>query len=125
MPFSERVTSYTVAHISNDIVDYHAVVHLTTETGHRVFIGFPPRRPSNWLIVTGTDTTVFMTRSEFDSIHHTLQSESPLFVTAFNFIGIRAFNLSTTEELPGEGPADDEALVRFMTQVRELDAMSG
>lgn len=38
MPISERVTSYTIAHLKNDIVDYQQVVQLTIETGRKVFI---------------------------------------------------------------------------------------
>ena len=29
MPISERVTSYTIAHLKNDIVDYQQVVPMT------------------------------------------------------------------------------------------------
>jgi hypothetical protein len=38
MPISERVTSCTIAHLKNDIVDYQQVVQLTIETGRKVFI---------------------------------------------------------------------------------------
>ena len=118
MPIQERVTKYTVAQIRNDIVNYRHVIRLTTETGHEVFVAFPPSPPANWLTISGTNTNAFLEESEFDRMHHLLQTESPLFFTSLSLLGLRAFNLSTGSELPGEGPADDDALVEFMTQVR-------
>ncbi len=51
-------------------------------------------------------------------MHHLLQTEAPLFVTAFSLLGIRAFNLSSDQEPVGEGPADDDALVQLMRRYR-------
>jgi hypothetical protein len=119
MPISERVTSYTIAQLKNDIVDYQQVVHLTTETGHKVFIAFPDQPPTEWRTVTGTNTTAYLERGEFDRVHRLLQTETPLFFTSLNLLGIRALNLSTGSELPGEGPADDEALVQLVASIRQ------
>jgi hypothetical protein len=119
MPIAERVTDYSVALLRNDVVDYQQVVKLTTETGHRVFIAFPEQPPADWLTITGSDTTAYLERGEFDRIHHLLQTEAPLFFTSINLLGLRAFNLSTGAELPGEGPADDEALVQVMATIRQ------
>ena len=118
MPIRERVTNYTIAQLKNDVVSYQQVVNLTTETGHQVFIAFPDQPPAQWLTITGTNTTAYLERGEFDQIHHLLQSESPLFFTSLNLLELRAFNLSSGSELPGEGPADDEALVQFMANIR-------
>jgi hypothetical protein len=84
-----------------------------------VFIGFPDQPPAQWLTITGSNTTAYLERGEFDRIHHLLQTESPLFVSSINLVGIRAFNLSTGSELPGEGPADDDALVQLMASIRQ------
>ena len=119
MPLAERVTDYTVALLKNDVVDYQQVVKLTTETGHKVFIGFPEQPPAQWLTITGSNTTAYLQRGEFDRIHHLLQTETPLFFTSIILVGIRAFNLSTGTELPGEGPADDDALVQLMATMRQ------
>lgn len=119
MALQETVTSYEVSHLKNDVVSFRQVVRLTTATGHRAFIGFQSQPPAQWLVLSGNTSNVFLPLSEFDRIHHTLQSESPVFYTAINLIGIRAFNLSTGAEAPGEGPADDDALVRFMVRVRQ------
>jgi len=119
MPVQERVTDYTVAVLRNDVVAYQQVVRLTTETGHHVFIGFPEVPPQQWLTLTGTDTTIYLQAGEFDRIHHLLQTENPLYFTAINVIGLRAFNLTTAQELPGEGPADDDALAQLAAKMRQ------
>jgi hypothetical protein len=45
-----------------------------------------------------------------------------VYSTAFNIIGIRAYNLSTGPELPGEGPADDSALAELAANIRRHTA---
>jgi hypothetical protein len=115
MPIQELVTSYSVAELRNDALTYRQTVRLTTETGHKAFIAFPDQAPDNWLTVAGAKSNVFLEKGEFDRVHHLLQSEKPVFYTAINLVG-PVFHLSTTAELPGEGPADDDAL----TQLREI-----
>jgi hypothetical protein len=118
MAIQERVTEYSVSQFRNDVVNYNQVVRLTTETGHQAFIAFPEVPPAQWLTVSGPNSTAFLQKDEFDRIHHLLQSESPVFLTSINLFGLRAFNLSTGLELPGEGPADDDALVQFTADLR-------
>jgi hypothetical protein len=69
-------------------------------------------------------TTVHLESGEFDRVHHLLQTEAPLFFTALNLVGLRAFNLNTGTEQPGEGPADDDALVQLMGRMRQRGAGS-
>ena len=118
MAIHEEVTSYEVTHLRNDIVAFHAVIRVTTSSGHRSSLLFVDRQPADWLELLGATSNVFLRIGEFDRIHHTLQSERPTFLTVISFLGIRAFNLTTGAEPPGEGPADDEAMVRFMSDVR-------
>jgi hypothetical protein len=117
MPIQELVSSYSVAELRNDVVRYLQTVRLTTETGHQAFIAFPEFPPDDWLTVSSATSNVYLEQSEFDRVHHLLQSENPVFYTALNLLGLRAFNLSTTAELPGEGPADD-ALTQLAAQLR-------
>ena len=121
MPLGERVTDYTIAQLKNEVVDYQQIVRLTTETGHQAFIAFPDQPPAQWLTINASTTTAFLERGEFDRIHHLLQTETPLFFTSINFdlLGIQALTLSTSAELPGEGPADDDALVQLMATIRQ------
>jgi len=119
MAIQERVTAYSVSTLRNDLVDYRRVIRLTTETGHQAFLAFPAQPPAAWLTFSGPTSTVFLERDEFDRIYHVLQSEAPVFYTALNLFGIRAVNVSTTPELPGEGPADDDALAELAARGRE------
>jgi hypothetical protein len=124
MPLAERVTDYTIAQLKNEVVDYQQVVRLTTETGHQAFIAFPDQPPAQWLTINGSNTTAFLERGEFDRIHHLLQTETPLFFTSSFIVG-PVLNLSTSAELPGEGPADDDALAQLMATMRQHLADSG
>jgi hypothetical protein len=117
MPIQEKVTKYSVAQLRNDVVKYRQTVRLITETGHQAFIAFPEFPPNDWLTVSGATSNIFLEESEFDRVHHLLQTESPVFFTALNLFG-PVFNLSTTAELPGEGPADDDALTQLAASVR-------
>lgn len=118
MAIQERVTAYSVSTLRNDLVGYRRVIRLTTETGHQAFLAFPAQPPADWLSVSGPTSTAFLERDEFDRVYHVLQSEAPVFYTALNLFGIRAVNISTTPELPGEGPADDDALVELAARAR-------
>jgi hypothetical protein len=113
--------------LKNEVVDYQQVVRLTTETGHQAFIAFPDQPPAQWLTISDSTTIAFLERGEFDRIHHLLQTEAPLFFTSINFdlLGIQALTLSTSAELPGEGPADDDALAQLMATMRQHLADSG
>jgi len=106
------------------VVDYQQVVRLTTESGHQVFIGFPDQPPAQWLTISRSNTTALLERGGFDRIHRLLQTETPLFFTSIVFEGIRALNLSTGSELPGEGPADDDALAQLVATIRQGPADS-
>ena len=118
MAIQERVTNYSVATLRNDFVPYRETIRLTTETGSEVFLGFVATPPAEWLKINGPNAIVLLERTQFDRIHHLVQSESPLFVTTMaGFFGL-VFNLSTSPELPGEGPADEDALVELATQLR-------
>jgi len=123
MALIERVTDYSVAQLKNDVVDYQQVVNLTTESGIKVFIAFPDNPPAEWITSDGTTTTVYLQRGQFDRVHRLLQSEAPVFFTAFSLFH-RNFVLTTGTELPGEGPADPDALAQLMAGIRQHAADS-
>jgi hypothetical protein len=118
MALIERVTDYTVAQLKNDVVDYQQVVKFTTESGLKVFVAFPDNPPAEWITTDGTNTTVYLQRAQFDRVHHLLQSEAPVYFTAFGLFH-RNFVLTTGTEVPGEGPADPDALVQLMTRIQQ------
>jgi hypothetical protein len=119
MVFNERVMDYTVSTLRNDVVDYRRVLRLTTVTGQRLFLAFPDIPPADWLQFVGTaDTNVFLPAADFDATYRVLQEESPVFVTALNVIGLRAFSLGSGDEAPGQGAADPQDLAQLMAQAR-------
>ena len=124
MAIGELVTNYTIAELKNDVVYYQQVVNLTTDAGGHVVIAFPDNPPAEWLTFNRATTTVYLESAEFDRVHHLLQTEAPLYFSALNLFGLRAFNLYTGTEQPGEGPADDDALVQLMARIRHHAADS-
>jgi hypothetical protein len=119
MVFNERVMDYTVTTLRNDVVDYRRVVRLTTVSGQQLFLAFPAVPPADWLqFPDGTDTNVFLPAADFDATYRLLRDESPVFVTALNLLGLRAFNLSSSEVAPGLHVADPPDLVRLMARAR-------
>lgn len=121
MPIQERVARYAVAHLRNQVVSFRLHVRLVTDSGHRASLVFVDPPPAQFLRLNGATSTVFLATAEFDRIHRLLQTESPVFYTAFDFIG-PAFSLGTGSEAPGEGPEDDDALAAFMAQARRSAA---
>ncbi len=119
MPLSEPVTDYTVTVLKNDIVGYTRTIRLTTDSGHQAFLAFEPVPRQNWLQVSGTYTNVFLAAEEFDRTYHLLQSESPVYFTSIDLFGLAAYSLSSGPELPGEGPADDDALADLAGRMRQ------
>jgi hypothetical protein len=114
MGFHERVLDYDVSTLRNDVVDYRRVVRLTTVTGGKVFLAFPDDPPADWLQFVGSGVNVFLPASDFGSTYRILRQESPVFVTALNVVGLRAFSLDSGDEAPGQGLTDPETLRQFM-----------
>ena len=56
-----------------------------------------------------------MTADQFDSVYHVLQTESPVFFTALNLLGLQIGAVHTELDLaagepPGEGETDPQSL---------------
>jgi hypothetical protein len=84
---------------------------------HTVSIRFPPQRPPNFVDIGTTSSTVQMSASLYDQVYRVLQTESPVFFTAFEFglFGIFRFaGITTEEEAIGEGLRDAQALAALL-----------
>ena len=101
---------YDVSALRNDVVDYRRVIRLTTTTGGKVFLAFPDDPPADWLRLTASGVNVFLPATEFEPTYQVLLHESPVFVTALNLVGLRAFSLDSGDEAPGQGLADPDPL---------------
>lgn len=118
MAIHERVVDYSVSTLRNDIVDYRRVIRLTTESGATLFLAFPEILPADWLQFVNGGANIFLPAADFDATYRVLRDESPVFVTALNLLGLRAFSLDSGDEAPGQGLTDPEALVQLMERVR-------
>jgi hypothetical protein len=118
MAVLEPVESYSVAVTRNEVVPYRESITVTAESGEVAFLAFVQQPPTDWLTINGPIARVYLERSQFDRIHHLLQTERPLFLTTMSGIFGKAFNLSSSPELPGEGPADDDALADLAAALR-------
>jgi hypothetical protein len=125
MAFQERVMDYSVSTLRNDVVDYRRILRLTTVSGEKFFLAFPEVPPADWLQFVGNGANVFLPAADFDSTYRVLREESPVYVTALNLIGLRAFSLDSGDEAPGQGSTDPEALVQLMERARRTTGEAG
>jgi hypothetical protein len=125
MGFRERVIDFSVSVLRNDVVDYHRVLRLSTETGSTVFLAFPPVPPDDWLQFVGGDVNVFLPASDFDATYRVLRDESPVFVTALVVVGLRAYTLDSGPESPGQAPSDPPALRELIARITGAQESAG
>ena len=122
MPLFEKITKYSARVGRSDLTDFGRSLGLILESGGTVFIGFPPVPPDDWLQFSGSSTTVFLAADEYDDVYHLLQTESPVFFTALNLVGLRAAAVHTELDLSlgeptGEG-YDDTSLEALIVRAR-------
>jgi hypothetical protein len=122
MGIGEKVTAYTVILRRSDPVGYRPVVQLSTDVGGSGILVFTDQPPAgDWLeFPGGNNAVVTLAAADFDRCHRLLQTESPVFFTATAVVGLLFFNLYTSIEPPGEGPADDDALAAFTAYAQRL-----
>jgi hypothetical protein len=123
MPLVDKIEKYTVSVFHNDIVDYDRSIRLSLESGGTAQILFPATRPQDWLQFSGSNTTLYLTAADYQDVYHLLQTESPVFFTALNFLGLRVGHVHTEldsalGEPPGEGDHDANSLEAIIRQAR-------
>jgi hypothetical protein len=111
MPIADKIERYEVHIAQNNFLPYFRSIRLSLESGGTAFIGFPQVRPVDWLQLNGTSTTLYMTAEEFSDVYHLLQTESPVFFTALDLLGLEVGAVHTELDLsagepPGEGDED-------------------
>ena len=124
MPLEEKIKTYSVAIVQNDYQPWFRQIRLSLESGGTVYIAFPKERPDDWLKFIGPDTILHMTEDQFTDVYHLLQSESPVFFTALNIMGLLAVGSVHTEldlsagETPGEGDEDPQSLEAIIRRAK-------
>ena len=123
MPLADKIEKYEVSVFHNDIVDYDRSIRLSLESGGTAQIVFPATRPQDWLQFSGSNTTLYLTAADYQDVYHLLQTESPVFLTALNFLGLRVGHVHTEldasiGEPPGEGDHDANSLEAIVQRAR-------
>jgi hypothetical protein len=129
MAIEDKVETYSVRIAQDNFLNHFRTIRLSLESGGTAFIAFPKVRPVNWLQLNGPSTNLFMTEDQFTDVYHLLQSESPVFFTALNFLGLQVGAVHTELDLSageptGEGDQDPQTLEELVRRAREADASS-
>jgi len=111
MPFvwNKEVDSYEVDIFESSTSSHDRSIHLSLANGHRVSVSFPTSAPTDYVDIGSTFHQVQMDRHKFDEVYHLLQTEKPVYFTAYETGGIRFVGFSTSDESPGEGFIDSDA----------------
>lgn len=111
MPFvwNKQVNSYEVDVFESTTLGYDRSMKLKLDDGDTVSVQFPPSAPADFVNIGTSFHTVKMDAHKFDEVYHLVQTEKPIFFTAFESGGIRFAGLSTSEESVGEGLVDSDA----------------
>ena len=114
MPVNEEIEKYTVAIFQDNLNDHDRTIKLTLSSGHTVSIQFLPKPPADFVTITASSTTVRMPVSQYEHIYHLLQTESPVFFSAFKVLGLSVARLSSDPEATGEGFEDAGVLTELL-----------
>ena len=112
MPFiwNKRVASYKVDIFQSSTLDYDRSLRLTlADPTQTVSIQFPAAAPTDYVDIGTSFSTMRVAAHRFDEFYHLLQTESPVFFTAYETGTIRFVGLTTDPEGTGEGFSDPDA----------------
>jgi hypothetical protein len=129
MPIEDKVETYSARLQQDNFLNITRTIRLSLESGGTAFITFPKVRPANFLEFVASATNLAMTEDQFTDVYHLLQSESPVFFTALNFLGLQVGAVHTELDLsagepPGEGDQDPQSFEALIRRAREADASS-
>lgn len=128
MAIEDKVEAYTVHISQSSHLSFTRSIRLRLESGATAHLAFPQQRPTDFLQFPGPGLiNVFMTADQFDDVYHLLQTESPVFVTALDFFGLKIGAVHTELDLaagepPGEGETDPQSLEAIVRLAREQGA---
>ena len=127
MAIEDKVETYSVRIAQDNFLNIFRSIRLSLESGGTAFVAFPKVRPVNWLQLNGPSTNLFMTEDQFTDVYHLLQSESPVFFTALNFLGLQVGAVHTELDLsagetPGEGDQDPQSFEELIRRARAAEA---
>ena len=114
MPFlwNKEISSYVVEVFHAPSLGYDRSIRMTSTDGHTISVTFPSVAPADYVSIGTSFHQIKMSKDRFDTVYHLLQTEKPLYFTAYETDGanpIRFAGLSTSSESVGEGLVDANA----------------
>jgi len=113
MPFllNQEVDDYKVDIFQASTLNYDRQIRLSLSNGDTVSMTFPPSTPADNVTIGAAFHQVQMAAHRFDEVYHLLQTEKPVYFSAYETgtPAIRFVGLSTSSESVGEGLADSDA----------------
>ena len=112
--WNREVEDYKVDVFQSPTLNYDRSIRLQLKatasySAHTVSIRFPTSAPTDFVSIGTNFSTVHISRTRFDEIYHILQTEKPVYLTAYEFDSTRFAGLSTDPEATGEGFKDSDA----------------
>jgi hypothetical protein len=117
--WNRRIETYAIEIFETSTLGFDRSIRLDLpasggDPAHVVRINFPPTRPVDFVNIDPGLTTVQMAAYRFDALYHLLQTESPLFFTAYEYAfgstTLRFAGVSSEDEATGEGFRDANTL---------------
>lgn len=106
--WNQEIVGYTVDHFTASTLNYQRALRLALGNGHTVSIRFPAVPAADFVTLGSSFHQVEFAASLFEGMHHLLQTEKPVYFTAYD-LGVQFAGFSTAQESVGEGLADADA----------------
>lgn len=114
MIWNREVDTYKIDVFASSTLNYTLAIRVElkpsgTSGAHTVSVRFPGSVPADNVNIGGGFTEVQLPISQFDRIYHLLQTEKPVFFTAYEYDAVRFAGFTTDPETTGEGFRDSNA----------------
>lgn len=126
MAIAERIQSYSAWVGQTNYLTWTRTIRLELEFGSTAYLAFPETRPTPWLQSGDGYLNAWLTADQFDDVHHLLQTEQPVFLTAVDAFGLQVVAVHTELDLArgeptGEGYVDTSLEAVVVRARREQD----
>ncbi len=112
--WNREVESYVVEVFSGSTLPYTRSLRVKLKAtdslpAHTVSLSFPVSPPADYIDISTTFTTIQLALSQFEDVYRLLQTEKPIFFTAYEYDTLRFAGFTTDPEATGEGFRDSDA----------------
>ncbi len=109
--WNKEVIDYRVDIFEANTLNYDRSIRLSLDDGDSVTVRFPSSAPTDYVDIGTSFHQVQIDAHKFDEIYHLLQTENPVFFTAYETGSppVRFAGFSTSKESVGEGLVDADS----------------